>query len=422
MSTDLGITAVTRTLRHLLAENMASKWGLDVLEGDLASDFAVANLLPNKVRETYAVQNVVNVYLYRTELNAAWRNQPLPSQTKPGERGNPPLALNLEYLVTAYGENEREDAAQFFLGQAMRVLHDHAIVPRAAFHTVLPKALVHRQLEQITITPHPLAVEEMSKLWSVLGTPFRISAVYLVTVLLIDSRTVTQSAPPVLKRGIDDSGVTAIASAPPILDAAQPATGFAAVRLGEALILRGERLDGGGLTALLRHASFPEPQPLTVTPIDATHVSITIPAIDAEPGVSAAWPAGLYSVALLVARPGLPNWSTNEVPFALAPAITVAPKTHSPIGAAFEVTLSVTPQIRPTQDAIVILGNEQIAPKTMVTPADPDAATTITFDASGAAGTHRVRLRVAGVDSIPIVKSGEVLAFDPDQSIEVKDP
>ena len=246
MSTDLAITAVTRTIRQVLADNMASKWGGDVLEGDLGSDFVVANVLPNKVRETFAVQNVVNVYLYRTELNAAWRNLPLPSQTKPGEKGTPPLALNLEYLITAYGENEREDAAHFFLGQAMRVLHDNAVIGRAAFHTVLPKALVHRQLEQVTITPHPLAVEEMSKLWSVLGTPYRISAVYLVTVLIIESRTVTQSAPPVL-------------------DSAQPATGFPAVRLGEELLLRGERLDGGGLSALLRHPSLAEPRPVAVS-------------------------------------------------------------------------------------------------------------------------------------------------------------
>jgi hypothetical protein len=422
MSTDLAITAVTRTIRQVLADNMASKWGGDVLEGDLGSDFVVANVLPNKVRETFAVQNVVNVYLYRTELNAAWRNLPLPSQTKPGEKGTPPLALNLEYLITAYGENEREDAAHFFLGQAMRVLHDNAVIGRAAFHTVLPKALVHRQLEQVTITPHPLAVEEMSKLWSVLGTPYRISAVYLVTVLLIESRTVTQSAPPVLKRGIDDSGITALASAPPVLDSAQPATGFPAVRLGEELLLRGERLDGGGLTAVLRHPSFAEPRPVAVTPIHATSVKIAIPAIDAEAGVSAAWPAGLYSVALLVARPGLPNWSTNEVPFALAPTLTVSPITHTPIGAAFEVTLTIAPQVRATQDAIVILGGEQLAPKTLVTPDDPDAVTTITFDAPGIAGMHRVRVRIGGVDSIPIVKNGEILEFDRDQSIEVKNP
>src|SRR3954451_6519232 len=169
MSTDLAVTAVTRTIRQILEDGIVTTWA-----AELHKEFVATMLLPSKVRENFAAKNVVNVYLYRTDINAAWRNQPLTSATKPGETGPAPLALNLDYLITAYGEDEREDAAQFFLGQAMRVLHDRAVLPRSKFKSVLPDAKVQDQIEQVTITPKPLSIEELSKLWSVLAAPLRV--------------------------------------------------------------------------------------------------------------------------------------------------------------------------------------------------------------------------------------------------------
>jgi len=421
MSTDLAITAVTRTLRQILDDEVADKWGPEVLGGDLTKQFVVANLPPHKVRDLHPSQNVVNVFLYRTDLNAAWRNMPLPSQTKGGESGPAPLALNLEYLVTAYGEDDREDAAHFFLAQAMRVLHDRGVLPRATFKTVLPKALVHLQIEHVTITPKPLSIEEMSKLWSIFQTQFRISAAYLVTVLLIDSRTATKSAPPVLTRGPEDRGFTAIASLPPVLDFARPATGFAAVRLGEELVVLGERFDIGALTARVRHPLMTGAVVLPVTVVDATRMKITLPAAS-DANVASEWPAGFYTLAVVIERPDLPPWTTNEVSFALAPTITVDPLTNTNPGSDFEVTLESTPQVREDQSVIAIWGSTQFTPTSINTPNDPDAPTTITFDAPGELGLHRVRLRIDGVDSIPIQKTGEVMAFDPAQSVEVKNP
>jgi hypothetical protein len=419
MSTDLAVTAVTRTLRQLLDDECADKWGNDVLGGDLTKQFVVANLQPHKVRDAHPSQNVVNVFLYRTDLNAAWRNLPLPSQTKAGEDGPAPLALNLEYLITAYGEDDREDAAHFFLGQAMRVLHDRAIIPRAAFKNVLPKANVHLQIEQVTITPKPLSIEELSKLWSIFGTQFRICSAYLVTVLLIDSRAATKSVLPVLTRGPQDAGVFAMASMPPILDYAKAASGFSAARLGENVAVFGQRLDGSGLSALVRHALLDDPIELPVTNVNAGRVNVALPAATGGSGVSAAWPAGIYSLSLLITRPNLPKWPTNEVPFALAPSIVVTPNTNANPGVDFEVTIEATPQVREEQPVMAIWDDRQIAPKSVTTPGNADAATTIVFDAPGDLGMHRVRLRVDGIDSIPIVSANGLPAFDDAQSVEV---
>ena len=422
MSTDLAITAVTRTIRQILDDECADKWGNDVLGGDLTKQFVVTNLQPHKVRDAQPAQNVVNVFLFRTDLNAAWRNLPLPSQTKSGEDGPAPLALNLEYLITAYGEDDREDAAHFFLGQAMRVLHDRAVLPRSAFKNVLPKANVHLQIEQVTITPKPLSIEELSKLWSILGTQFRISVTYLVTVLLIDSRAATKSVLPVLTRGPQDSGVIAMASMPPVLQYAKAASGFSAARLGEDVAVFGERLDVSGLSALLMHPLFTDPIELPVTSVDAGRVNVTLPTATGGSGVSLAWPAGIYSLALLNSRPNLPKWTTNAVPFALAPAITVSPLTNTNPGSDFEVTIEATPQVHEEQTVIAIWDDRQMTPKSVTTPNDPDAVTTVVFDAPGDLGVHRVRLRVDGVDSIPIKSVNDLPAFDADQSVEVKNP
>ena len=148
-------------------------------------------------------QNVVNLSLFRVDFNAAWRNQPLPSQ---GESAPPPLALNLDYLITAYGEDDHEDVAQFFLGQAMRVLHDHAVIPRARWQARC-RSRTCRTRSNIRITPKSLSVEELSKIWTVAQTQHRLSAAYLVTVVLIDSRSPVRSPLPVLTRGKDDRGI-----------------------------------------------------------------------------------------------------------------------------------------------------------------------------------------------------------------------
>jgi hypothetical protein len=233
VSTELAVTAVTQTLRKLLEDEIVDKWGVDVLSADLMKQHYVETLPLHKVREKHTSESVINLFLYRTDVNSAWRNLSPPVQGKPGESAAPPLALNLEYLITAYGEDDREEVAHFFLGQAMRILHDVAIVPRQKLFAVLKKARVHDQIERITVTPKALTIEEISKLWSVFQTQYRVSAAYLITVVLIDSKVATRAPLPVLKRGPDDSGVNAIAAAPPAIVSAMPASGFSSVRLGE---------------------------------------------------------------------------------------------------------------------------------------------------------------------------------------------
>lgn len=421
MSTELAVTAVTQTLRQILDDEIEHKWGADVLSGDLTKERFVTNLPPHKVRDVHATDSVVNLFLYRTDVSAAWRNMSLPVRGKPGDSEAIPLAINLEYLISAYGEDDREEVAHFFLGQAMRILHDVPLVPRQKLFDVLKQSRVHEQIERITVTPRSLSIEEISKLWSVFQTQYRISAAYLITVLLIDSKVSPRSPLPVLKRGPDDSGVVAVASLPPVLESARAGTGFGAVRLGEDLIVIGERLSAVGTVANLRHPSMQAAQQLPVTSVSGNQLKATLPAVNSAPGMSALWPAGIYSVSLETARPGQAPWITNEVPFALAPSITVAPNAVQPPTASFEITIEAQPQIRPTQTLAVLFGDVKLPPKSVAAAADSDSPTVIRVDAPGdVLGLHRVRLRVDGIDSIPIVRVGAGMEFDPGQSVEVK--
>lgn len=405
MSTELGVSAVSLALRDLMISGVKLDDGLVPLAIKKGLEHTLLPL--DRVRIKHQHSNVINVFLYRVHASAAYRNLTFAGQT--------PLALNLEYLITAYGEDEREEVSHFLLGKAMRVLHDHAILARSDLRTSLKAGRVQDQLENIRITHQELSVEDLSKLWTSFQTQYRISASYLVTVLLIDSKLPVSTPLPVLKRGDTDHGWDAQAGKPPELDTATPATGFNAVRLGEDLILSGENLDASGLKAIVSHplASIP---PLDVTAIDSGHVKVKID--DTMPGASSKWAAGIYTIALQVTRPSLPPWLTNEVPFSLAPSIVVSSTPPSP-NVLFDLTVSAKPQIRDAQAAMVVFGDQQVPSGTIPPPASADAPSIITVKVKGPLGLYRVRLRVGGVDSIPIVPDGNTYKFDDNQSVQV---
>ncbi len=418
MSNHLAISAVTLTLRDLLSTQITTvvpSPPAPPLDLHILNSLRVTMVPPNKVRDLFASENVVNLFLYRTDINAALRNQ---SQGRAGESAQPPLALNLEYLVTSYGEGESDVIGQFFLGQAMRILNDNAILARDRIKAALEVADLHRQTERVTITPKALSIEEMSKLWSVLGTNYRISAMYAVTVVLIDSLLPVRSAPPVLQRGPLDRGNQALAAPSPLLTDAQPASGLPAVRLGEDLVVNGQNLDLGGMTARINHPLLAAPVQLTPRLETASRISLHLPAPGDVPHVPADWPAGFYTLSLIVARPGLPEWTTNEVAFALAPSITVNVDTHA--AGPIHVSVDSIPEIRPEQRVILLFGDTQATTAVPALPAGGEAPTSLTFTVTAAPGMHRVRLRVDGVDSIPVTRNPNgYFEFDDAQSVVV---
>lgn len=424
MSNSLAIAATTLTLRALLEKEIPLRdAGLPGLK--------VTTLPPDLARKNVAdVGAQLNVFLYQTIANASWRNQAAPTQTRPGEVGRPPLALNLHYLLTAYGgDTDDEGTSHRVLGGAMGVLHDHALLGRDEIRGALPGNDLADQFERLRVTPLTLPMDEMSKLWTALQTNYRVSAGYEVTVVLIDSLAASRAALPVLTRGKDDRGPEAAAGlAPQIAELIYPRAQQAA-RLGEQVVLKGTPFDRAKTT--LRFTSTRLAAPLELPPLAGSapdEVVFELPAA-ADPA-AADWVPGWYSLAAVVGAPGGPKLVSNEVAFALAPTIAIASviSVNADDATLRDVAIAVTgaPQCVAGQRVTLAFGDRQVdadaPPLPPPWPAPPppfDPNFVVKKVATGQ--TYLVRLRVDGVDSIPVIITGAppLPAFDPAQQVIV---
>src|SRR5215216_6215328 len=104
MSTALAIASVTHVLKDLLNNTLIDH---DVT-GTMGVNVKVTALPPDRVDATATTdQSQLNLFMYQATPNQGWRNERLPSHNGQGERiNNPPLALDLHYLLTAYGVEE----------------------------------------------------------------------------------------------------------------------------------------------------------------------------------------------------------------------------------------------------------------------------------------------------------------------------
>ena len=435
MSSPLAIGAVSAVLRNLLDNGM-------VEVGSPLGSVKVTAVAPDTIDlDDPEAPPSLNLFLYRVSHNQGWRNAALPAFDAGGTRlTNPPLALDLHYLLTAYGSADFH--AEILLGYAMHVLHERPVLDRAAIRTaldpsplgssILPPAFqalaasdLADQVEAVTVTPEPIDTEEMSRLWSAIQANYRPTAGYLASVVLIEGRRPGRAALPVLSRGpLDpatgrDRGVVVEPSLlPPFptVEKVVPAGGQQAARLGETVRLEGHHLDGTSAVARFAHRLLDEPNEVTVgASTDPAGIDVTLPS-----GATAEqeWPAGLWSVSVSLVRPGetRPRLS-NVAGLLLAPEAVLPPSSMARDAGtgALTLTLGVRPEVRPQQEARLSLGAD-----TALAAARTSPASSLTF-ALGAvpAGPQWVRLTVDGVESRLVDRSGPAPVFDPSQSVAV---
>jgi hypothetical protein len=428
MSNPLAIAAVTAVLKDLLTDGL--------LDYDLSWVGRVYGppLPPGPVATGANEPNQLNLFLYHLTPNLGWRNEGLPSRDTGGNRlTNAPLALDLHYLLTSYGTQDLN--AEVLLGFAMQMLHETQVLTRQRLRAVLGtpspfgtlSALdLADQIELVKISPVFLNTEELSKMWTAMQSRYRPTMAYTVSVVLIEADQAVKSAPPVLQRGQGDTGATALAAPFPSLSRVGPAASdlLPAIRLGDDLRIAGACLDAAQTPKVRfendRAQLVRELAPLAPLSPRALRCHLPSPAEDAD--AMHAWAIGMYSVALEITPAGRPAWSTNSVPVALAPRITVSPAS----AAAGDLTLTVTcaPRLQARQEARarLLFGPRTLAPSSISTPLDPKQPTTLTFKAPAATpGEYLVRLRVDGIDSLPVAITGSPsrLEFDPSQKVTV---
>jgi len=430
VSNFLAIGTVTALLKKLLEEGLVRR----ELSDKLAGDPGVEAVAPDLMQEIAKTKTRLNLFFYQATPNSGWRNVGLPSVNGKGERtGNPPLAVDLHYMLTAY--SKEAFGAEILLGYAMQVLHETPVLTRRFIRQkrqelagdgdlllgALATSNLAEQAEQIKITLQPTDPEVMSRLWTGFQSSFRPTVAYRVTVVLIESDLTGKSPLPVLTRGPADSGVVSQADLiPPFptLEAMDPPNQQA--RLSDDLTLQGHHLDGSDVRVRFTHSR--SQQILEVSPLDESEEEISVRLSDARnpdaPPTTAqrAWRAGLYSVAALVQRPDETfHRTTNDLPFALAPTILMPIQTN--IGGNGEVTFTINcePEVRPEQRVLLLVGDTEV-------PAQPHPARTgtLTFAAGPIArGEYFVRLRVDGVDSLLVDRSSTPPVFDPTQKVTI---
>ncbi len=378
MSSTLALAAATLALKNRL-QLAVDRDGLNATVTSRPPDKARGNITGNQL----------NLFLYDLAISAAWRNAAAPRQLPGGESiSASPLGLSARYLLSAYAQDDEDELAHRLLGSALLSLHDQPLLSAAELKTALPESDLWAQTEHVRITPHPISGDELSKWWTVFQAPYRPTFAYEVTVLLIDSRWPIHAALPVLKRGEDDRGIETTTGPGPSLVGVLPPEPLPAVRLGEGLTWQVDHTDS--LTAQAH-----------VQPV-AGEVFAPIPLIRTAPSApfilpisGPEWTTGLYRAWLSL--PASPHpWTTNQAAFTLAPHLQVSPTTV-PAGA-FTLSVTCQPSLRAAQTPLLLIHGLQLPPLSR----NLDGIH-MTFDVPAlVAGTYTVRLRVDGVDSLPV--------------------
>lgn len=424
MSNSLAITAVTNILSRLLEKGV--KLNDDGTTDPELTDLKVTALPPAKARGTNTF-NQINLFLYQIISNATFKNMNMPRQVRSGETGAPPLALNLNYLLTAFGKDDEDMLGQRLLGRAMRILNDFPIAGVSSLFgsgeakNVLSESGVDTQVENVRITLLPMTLDEISKLWTIFQTDYRISVAYQASVVLIESVQPVKSSLPVLRRGASDKGAEVQASHIPILTDVQPSGSMPSATLGTDLTIFGQYMNTDGIK--VRFSSRLLSTPIEKDPmpdIYPDHIVFHLANLNEDPDAYVTWISGFFTVSLIIQYPNKPALITNEIPMAFAPVITV-----SPLNAlAGDVTLTITcvPRIRDGQHVVLLFGDSQISLQSINTPTDKSKPTTLTFLIKDAKpGSYLVRLRVDGVDSLPFILTGTppILDFDPQKKVTI---
>jgi Pvc16 N-terminal domain len=436
MSSALAVAAVTAALKDLLNNGL--------LDHDLSAigSFVVTALPPDRVGTGQNEPNQLNLFLYQVTPNAGWSNVNLPTRGGDGNRlGTAPLALDLHYLLTAYGAKDLN--AEVLLGYAMMLLHETPVLTREQLRivlggpalvdgTILPSpfgslsaADLADQVELVKISPVFLSTEDLSKLWTAMQARYRPTVAYTASVVLIEAGGGQAVAAPVLTQGEEDHGPTAVGAALPSLSGARSATSelFPAVRLGEDTVLTGENLAGWAIVnTLWRNAVANVERTVPVVTTTATTLTVHLPSVAEDAAATDAWAPGVYTVSVLVSRPDLPQFPVGAVPVAVAPEITVS-SLSGPAGDV-HLTVTCTPRLRPAQHGQVrfIFGTRQVVPDTITTPADTSKPTEIEVTVANVKpGEYLLRIRVDGIDSLPVRFTGfpPKLSFDPQQRFTV---
>jgi hypothetical protein len=357
MSSTYAIAAVSAVLQKYLQDALAD---LTIVYGPVTVSAKAPDLVQHDIGDGSNDQNQVNLFLHQVTYNQAWRNVDLPSLGSNGTTllKNPPLALDLHYLLTAYGSANWQ--AEALLGHALLTLHQFPVLARADITAAIaaipagPLAIqlsasgLADQIEQIKITPSPLNREEMAWLWTALKADYRPTFPFQASVVLIQPETPLSLPFPVLSRMIVAHPVQ-----PSQLLRVIPPDQQVSAAAGDTVTVAGEFLKNAA-NVVFTYARLGVQVIVPAVNVTATSLEFTVP----SDTVATPCPAGIYTLAVqIVDASGNITQTTNSLPFAVAPVLQIAPMPIVQTGTTTEVTATFSPAARPNQKVSLAIGS-----------------------------------------------------------------
>jgi hypothetical protein len=365
MSDFLAVAGVTSVLRWMLTDALAGS-GLDTTLGATPN---VTALPPDRIVVGDTEAPGLNVFMYHIGLNAAFRSADLPERNANGARlSSPPLALDLHYLLSAYGRNELD--SEILLGWAMQILHENQVLTRTLVQNALTASrgapgatsevqsvgltTLANQAELVKLSPQALSTEDVYKLWTAFQARYRTTAAYMASVVLIRRTQPASVGLPVQTRNILVQPLDR-----PVIETVSPSM----MAAGGTLTLQGRNFIGANVTDTL--VSFDDGAPVLPTLVQPHMLRVSVPAT---------LQAGVRSVQIArninFGAPTDPHGALLSDPatFMLVPTI-VAPPTSATIGTT--LTLTINPPVGRQQRAVLLIGSQsvEIEPRPLSAPA-----------------------------------------------------
>ena len=426
MSNALAIASVTAVLKDLLANGLKVFKVGDIVGGDVTVSVAPPDRIDISGSED---PTQLNLFLHQTTFNPGWRNVGLPTRNANGDRiDDNPLALNLHYLITAYGA--KDFYPEIILGHAMQLLHETPVLTRDAIRKALnppapqppdwPTALITSELadqvEQIKITPEVFNTEEISKIWAAINTHLRLTAAYQVTVVLIESSRSTKSALPVAAR----NAYVVPFNQPVIESVADASDEDAPINALSTLLIKGLQLRADETQVLVGGIDLTT----SVTELRETQIELLFPG-----PLPAGMHAGIQTVQVVHPRMmGTPEVAhagveSNVEAFVLRPIITVgAPTAVVPAVVdgvnvnSGKIKIDFNPNVGKTQRVVMLLNElnppanraarsysfKSVPGNGVVDPNTETASVTIAFT-NVIPGDYLVRVQVDGAESSLVI-------------------
>jgi len=362
MSNQLAISAVTAVLQYYLNQTYSAA------TTEFSTPVKVTCVAPDQVQQGLGgaadVENQVNLFLHQVTRNAARRNDDLASMSADGKTRlrNPPLALNLHYLLTAYGSEEWQ--AEALLGYALMMLHEAPVFTREDIATALAaldptpptpppyptnplrKLLKNSgladQIEMIKVTPENLGREEMAWLWTALKADYRPTYPFEVSMVLMQPSLSTTPPLPVLT-----TSVNVLAQAAAEIAGFQLPKNQTATQASDPVMLTGSSLTGSS-QILLFNARFAVEMIVTGLTVADTSVGFQMPAnpqVNPPPVGDILYPAGIYDISaqFLDVTKKFVTGSSNKLQLPVAPVLPPQVAGSAVTAEGSQVTVSFSP-------------------------------------------------------------------------------